>query len=126
MEHDQILTLVAAHWGTAGMTDLETEQICAHAAIYDFSQLWERIFGQSASQPLTSHYPGKSSGFGAKRFPKGGDLCSKGRFIGYQAQPAHTASAIEFRDRRVVRESQYLANPFEEPVQTNQRGQRVL
>jgi len=64
-------------------------------------------------QALRSHHPGKPSGFKVKRILGNGDLWITEYTIAYQGRLVYTVSIMEFRDGKVVRETQYFGEPFE-------------
>ena len=45
-------------------------------------------------------------------------------YLTYQGRPADTVSTMEFRNRKLVHETQYFADPFEAPAWRSQWGQR--
>src|SRR5215813_1151206 len=91
-------------------------------SICDYPQSGERILGRSNLQALRSHHPGKPSGFRVKRILGCGDLWITEYTIVYEGRSAYTVSIMEFRDGKVVHETQYFADPFEAPAW---RGQWV-
>jgi hypothetical protein len=74
---------------------------------------------------LRSHHPGKPSGFNVRRIIGTGDLWVTEYMITYQRRPAYTVSIMEFRDGKVVHETQYFADPFEAPAWRSQWVQRM-
>src|SRR6202789_3432731 len=76
----------------------------------------ERILGRSNLQALRSHHPGKPSGFTVRRMLGSGDLWITEYIITYEGRPAYTVSLMEFRNGKVVHETQYFADPFEAPA----------
>jgi hypothetical protein len=76
-------------------------------------------------QALRSHHPGKPSGFDVKRILGKGDLWITEYTIIYQGRPAYTVSIMEFRNGKVVHETQYFADPFEAPSWRSQWVQRI-
>jgi hypothetical protein len=46
----------------------------------------------------------------------GGDLWITEYIITYQGKPSFTVSMMEFRDGKVMHETQYFADPFEAPA----------
>ncbi len=83
--------------------------------ICDYPQSGERIVGRSNLQALRSHHPGKPSGFNVRRMLGKGDLWVTEYTITYEGRPAYTVSIMEFRNGKVVHETQYFADPFEAP-----------
>jgi hypothetical protein len=104
------------HWRASAAGDLDAEhQIYSDDAICDYPQSGERILGRKNLQALRSHHPEKPSGFEVKRMVGQGDLWVTEYMIRYQNQTAYTVSIMEFRDGKVVHETQYFANPFDAP-----------
>ncbi len=117
MQEQQIRAALDAHWRASAAGDANAEHdIYADDAICDYPQSGERIFGRSNLQALRSHHPGKPSGFTVKRILGQGALWITEYTITYHGQPAYTVSIMEFRDGKVVHETQYFADPFEAPA----------
>ena len=116
--HDeQIREALNKHWQASAAGDANAENdIYADDAICDYPQSGERILGRSNLQALRSHHPGKPAGFNVKRILGKGDLWSRNIRITYQGRSAYTVSIMEFRDGKVVHETQYFADPFEAPA----------
>jgi hypothetical protein len=116
--HDeQIREALNKHWQASAAGDANAEHdIYADDAICDYPQSGERILGRSNLQALRSHHPGKPAGFNVKRILGKGDLWSRNIRITYQGRSAYTVSIMEFRDGKVVHETQYFADPFEAPA----------
>ena len=76
-------------------------------------------------QALRSHHPGKPAGFKVKRILRKDDLWITEYTITYQERAAFTVSIMEFRDGKVVHETQYFADPFEAPAWRSQWVQRT-
>jgi ketosteroid isomerase-like protein len=116
MQEDQIRGALNAHWDASAAGEVSAEHdIYADDAICDYPQSGERIFGRKNLQALRSHHPGKPSGFHVKRILGEGDLWVTEYIITYQGRPAYTVSMMEFRNGKVVHETQYFADPFEAP-----------
>jgi hypothetical protein len=116
MQEDQIRGALNAHWDASAAGEVSVEHdIYADDAICDYPQSGERIFGRKNLQALRSHHPGKPSGFHVKRILGEGDLWVTEYIITYQGRPAYTVSMMEFRNGKVVHETQYFADPFEAP-----------
>jgi len=124
---DQVLQdLLMAHWRASAAGDLDAEHaIYDDAAVCDYPQSGERILGRRNLQALRSHHPGKPSGFKVRRIVGTGSLWITEYTITYQGRPAFTVSIMEFRDGKVVHETQYFADPFEAPAWRSQWVQRI-
>jgi hypothetical protein len=125
--HDeQIREALNKHWQASAAGDANAEHdIYADDAICDYPQSGERILGRSNLQALRSHHPGKPAGFNVKRILGKGDLWSRNIRITYQGRSAYTVSIMEFRDGKVVHETQYFADPFEAPAWRSKWVQQV-
>ncbi len=55
----------------------------------------------------------------------GGDLWITEFILTYDGKPSYTVSIMEFRDDKVVRETQYFADPFVAPVSRAQWVERM-
>jgi ketosteroid isomerase-like protein len=117
MQEEQIREALDAHWRASAAGDATAEHdIYDDDAICDYPQSGERISGRSKLQALRSHHPGKPSGFKVKRIVGQGNLWVTEYTIDYQGQSAFTVSIMEFRNGKVVHETQYFADPFEAPA----------
>jgi hypothetical protein len=125
-EDEQILEAVHEHWRASAVGDANAEHDIYHDdVICDYPQSGERILGRSNLQALRSHHPGKLSGFKVKRILGNGDLWITEYTITYQGRPAYTVSIMEFRNGKVVHETQYFADPFEAPEWRSQWVQGI-
>jgi len=126
MEEEQIRGALEAHWQASAIGDADAEHdIYAGDAICDYPQSGERILGRKNLQALRSHHPGKPSGFNVRRIVGEGELWVTEYTITYLGKPAFTVSIMEFRDGKVVHETQYFADPFEAPEWRRQWVQRM-
>jgi len=115
-----------AHWQASAAGDLNAEHdIYDDDVICDYPQSGERILGRNNLQALRSHHPGKPSGFKVKRILGRDDLWITEYTIDYQGRAAFTVSIMEFRDNKVVHETQYFADPFEAPAWRRQWVQKI-
>jgi hypothetical protein len=126
MQDEQIRELLNAHWHASAVGDFDAEHdIYADDAICDYPQSGERILGRSNLQALRSHHPRKPSGFDVRRMLGTGDLWITEYIITYEGQPAYTVSIMEFREGKVVHETQYFADPFAAPDWRSQWVQKI-
>jgi SnoaL-like domain len=117
MGEEGIREELEAHWRASADGDADAEHdIYADDSICDYPQSGERILGRKNLQALRSHHPGKPSGFQVRRIVGRDDLWVTEYTITYQGRPAFTVSIMEFRDGKVVHETQYFADPFEAPA----------
>jgi ketosteroid isomerase-like protein len=117
MEEQSIRMAIDRHWLASAAGD----QIAEHEIYHDdavcmYPQSGEVIHGRQNLQALRSHHPGKPSGFMVKRIVGEGNLWVTEYVISYEGKNAYTVSIMEFRDGRVVRETQYFADPFDAPA----------
>jgi hypothetical protein len=116
-QQEQIRAALNANWRASSAGDANAEHdIYDDDAICDYPQSGERILGRRNLQALRSHHPGKPSGFKVKRILGNGDIWISEYTIIYLGQVAYTVSIMEFRDGKVVNETQYFADPFEAPA----------
>ena len=126
MQEGQIRTALNTHWHASAVGDANAEHdIYDDDAICDYPQSGERILGRSNLQALRSHHPGKPSGFKVKRILGNGDLWITEYTITYQGRLAYTVSIMEFRNGKVVHETQYFGDPFEAPAWRRQWVQQI-
>jgi hypothetical protein len=120
-EDEQILKALSAHWRASAGGDAEAEHdIYDDDSICDYPQSGERILGRRNLQALRSHHPGKPSGFNVRRMLGEGNLWVTEYIITYQGKQAFTVSIMEFRNGKVVHETQYFADPFDAPAWRSQ------
>jgi hypothetical protein len=125
-QEEQVREALDRHWQASARGDVEAEHdIYVEDAICDYPQSGERILGRCNLQALRSHHPGKPSGFTVRRIVGSGDLWITEYTITYQGRPAYTVSIMEFRDGKVVHETQYFADPFESPAWRSQWVQLI-
>ena len=126
MSESQIRAALDAHWQASAAGDLNAEHaIYDDNAICDYPQSGERIVGRSNLQALRGHHPGKPSGFHVRRIIGQDNLWITEYTITYQGQPAFTVSIMEFRDDKVVHETQYFSDPFAAPAWRKQWVQQM-
>ncbi|HTR10911.1 MAG TPA: nuclear transport factor 2 family protein [Paraburkholderia sp.] len=116
MQEQAIREALNAHWQASAAGDLDAEHdIYDDDAICDYPQSGERILGRVNLQALRSHHPEKPSGFNVRRMQGEGNLWVTEYTIAYQGGMAYTVSIMEFRNGKVVHETQYFSNPFDAP-----------
>ena len=116
VEEERIREALDRHWLASAAADAEAEHdIYADDAICEYPQSGERILGRRNLQALRSHHPGKPSGFKVRRIVGSGELWVTEYVIEYQGQTAYTVSMMEFRNEKVIHETQYFADAFEAP-----------
>ena len=126
MQDEKVREALNAHWHASAAGDLDAEHdIYADDAICDYPQSGERIVGRTNLQALRGHHPGKPSGFDVRRIQGQGNLWITEYNITYSGRVAYTVSIMEFRNDKVVHETQYFADPFEAPDWRSQWVQRM-
>jgi hypothetical protein len=116
MQEEAIRAALNAHWYASAAADADAEhEIYDDNVVCDYPQSGERIVGRGNLQALRSHHPGKPAGFKVRRILGKEDLWITEYTITYQERLAYTVSIMEFRDNKVVRETQYFADPFAAP-----------
>jgi ketosteroid isomerase-like protein len=116
MQEEKIRAALNAHWQASAAGDLDAEHnIYDDDAICDYPQSGERIHGRVNLQALRGHHPGKPSGFDVRRIQGEGNLWVTEYSITYNGRAAYTVSIMEFRNGKVVHETQYFADPFDAP-----------
>ena len=84
----------------------------------DFVQEWpqsgERIRGRENSMAINQNYPGFPTQT-VGRILAAGDLVTSEVTLNYGSQIYHGVSIFEFRDGKVVKETDYFAQPFKAP-----------
>ncbi len=125
-QEEQIREALDAHWRASAAGDADAEHnIYEDDAICDYPQSGERIHGRNNLQALRSHHPDKPSGFEVRRILGRGDLWTTEYIITYQGRAAYTVSIMEFRNLKVVHETQYFAEPFEAPAWRSEWVQKI-
>lgn len=113
--------LLDQHWAASASGDLEAEHhIYDDNVLCEYPQSGERIHGRRNLQALRGHHPGRPSGFSIRRIVGVGNLWVTEYVIDYKGKPFQTVSIMEFRDGKVIHETQYFAEPFEAQVWRSQ------
>ena len=113
MTDDDLRAALQRHWAASDADDFEAEhQIYADHAVLDYPQSGERIRGRRGIQASRTAQPSKKR-FSVRRIQGGGDLWISELVVTYDGRPSYVVSLMEFEDGRVVRETQYFADPFE-------------
>jgi hypothetical protein len=94
----------------------------------DFVQEWpqsgERIRGRDNSMAINRNYPGFPAQT-VRRAMAGGDLVTTEVVLDYGGNIYHGVSIFEFRDDRIVKETDYFAQPFPAPAWRSQWVERM-
>jgi hypothetical protein len=117
MEDQQIRAALDQHWAASADGDLEREHdIYDDHVVVDYPQSRECIVSRRNIQALRGYHPSKPAGFTIRRIIGNGDLWITEYMIIYDGRPVPTVSIMEFRDGKVIHETQYFAEPFEPPA----------
>ena len=117
MAEQEIRAALNRHWAASASGDQNAEhEIYADDAVCDYPQSGERILGRHNLQALRSHHPGKPAGFEIRRLFGSGELWITEYTIEYLGRRSYTVSIMEFKDGKVVHETQYFADPFDAPA----------
>lgn len=126
MQDETIRDALNAHWQASAAGDLEAEHdIYDDDVICDYPQSGERIVGRINLQALRGHHPDKPAGFDVRRIQGDGQLWVTEYTITYNARAAFTISVMEFRNGKVVHETQYFSEPFEAPEWRSRWVQKI-
>ena len=113
MDDAEIRAALDRHWAASDASDFETEHdIYREDAVLEYPQSRERIRGRRNIQSSRAAQPNRKR-FTVRRIIGAGDLWVTEYVLSYDGQPSHTVSIMEFRDGKVVRETQYFGDPFE-------------
>ncbi len=114
MNEDQnIRAALDRHWAASDANDFEAEHEIYHDdAVLEYPQSGERIRGRRNIQASRFAQPNKKR-FVVRRVLGAADLWVTEFVLTYDGLPSYTVSIMEFRDRKVARETQYFGDPFE-------------
>ena len=121
----EIRAALDQHWAASDANDLETEhRIYQEDAVLEYPQSGERTRGRSNIQGQRASQPSKKQ-FTVRRIIGSGDLWVTEFILKYDGKPSYTVSIMEFREDKVVRETQYFADPFVAPAWRAQWVERM-
>src|SRR5580693_1682135 len=114
-EH-QIRAALDQHWAASDANDFETEHhIYLEDAVLEYPQSGELTRGRSNIQGQRSSQPNKKR-FSIRRIIGSGELWVTEFILTYDDKPSYTVSIMEFSGDKVIRETQYFADPFVAPA----------
>jgi hypothetical protein len=112
----EIRAALDQHWAASDADDFETEHlIYREDAVLDYPQSGERTRGRHNIQCQRAGQPNKKR-FTVRRIVGSGELWVTELILTYDGKPSHTVSIMEFTGDKVVRETQYFADPFPAPA----------
>jgi len=113
MDDDEVRAALEHHWAASDADDSVAEhELYAEDAILEYPQSRERIRGRQKIQASRMAQPDKKRFF-LKRILGAGGLWVSELLLTYGDQPFHVVSVMEVAGDKVVRETQYFAEPFE-------------
>lgn len=115
MDETATRKLIADHFQAAGRDEVAASGIYADEAVLDFPQGRERIRGKANILAFRVAYPA-SLDFEIRRTIGSGDLWVNEYTIRYDGTPRNVVGIMEFHDGQVVRETVYVAEPWEPPA----------
>ena len=126
MNEDQnIRAALDRHWAASDASDFEAEHEIYHDdAVLEYPQSGERIRGRHNIQASRFTQPNKKR-FMVRRVLGAADLWITELILTYDGVPSYTVSIMEFRDKKVARETQYFGDPFEPGASRAQWVERI-
>ena len=113
MDETDIREALNRHWAASDENDFDAEhEIYREDAVLEYPQSGERIRGRYNIQASRVAQP-SSKRFTVRRIVGTGDLWVTEFILAYDGRPSYTVSIMEFKDGKVMRETQYFADPFE-------------
>ena len=113
MDDQEIRAALDQHWAASDKNDFEAEhQIYREDAVLEYPQSGERIRGRRQIQLSRTVQPNQKR-FTVRRIVGSAGLWVTEFVLTYDGQPSYTVSIMEFLNGKVVRETQYFADPFE-------------
>ena len=113
MHDDDIRAALLRHWAASDADDFEAEHaIYDDAAVLEYPQSGERLRGRQHIQASRMAQP-DAKRFAVRRVLGAGGLWISELEVRYGERRFHVVSVMEFDGDRVVRETQYFAEPFE-------------
>jgi ketosteroid isomerase-like protein len=112
----EIRAALDQHWAASDANDFETEHLIYHEdAVLEYPQSGELTRGRGNIQGQRANQP-KKKRFTIRRIIGSGDLWVTEYILKYDSKPSYTVSIMEFSGVKVVRETQYFADPFAAPA----------
>jgi hypothetical protein len=116
LQDQKIRAELDRHWAASDANDFETEHHIYHDdAVLEYPQSGERTRGRSNIQQQRAIQPNKKR-FAVRRIVGSGNLWVTEFILTYDGKPSYTVSIMEFSGDKVVRETQYFADPFAAPA----------
>ena len=116
MDDEKIRAALNRHWAASDASDYEVEhEIYQEDVVLEYPQSGERIHGRRNIQASRAEHPA-SRRFEIHRVFGSGAIWVTEYVLAYDDRPYHTVSVMEFSDGKVIRETQYFAEPFPAPA----------
>ena len=113
MHDDDIRAALQRHWSASDANDFAAEhEIYDEHAVLEYPQSGERIRGREHIQASRMAQP-DAKRFTLRRMLGAGGLWVSELVVAYGERPFHVVSVMEFDSGKVMRETQYFAEPFE-------------
>ncbi len=113
MDDPEIRAALDRHWAASDANEFEAEhRIYREDAVLEYPQSGERIRGRGKIQASRAAQPNQKR-FTVRRIIGAGDLWVTEFVLTYDRRPSYAVSIMEFRDGKVMRETQYFGDPFE-------------
>ena len=113
MHDDDIRAALQRHWSASDANDFAAEhEIYDEHAVLEYPQSGERIGGREHIQASRMAQP-DAKRFTVRRMLGAGGLWVSELEMRYGDRPFRVVSIMEFDGDRVIRETQYFAEPFE-------------
>jgi len=113
MDEKEIRKALDRHWAASDANDFEVEHaIYREDAVLEYPQSGERIRGRRDIQASRMAQP-NAKRFTVRRILGAGELWITDFILAYDGWPSYAVSVMEFQDGKVIRETQYFADPFE-------------
>src|ERR1700759_2424839 len=126
MEDRETRAALDPPWAASDANDFEVEhQIYREDAVLEYPQSGERIRGRRNIQASRTVQPNQKR-FTVRRIVGAGDLWVTEFVLTYDGRPSYTVSIMEFRDGKVMRETQYFGDPFEPGPSRAQWVERMI
>jgi len=114
MKLERMFAALEAHdWDTA-IADI------AEDFVQEWPQSGERITGREHCAVIWRNYPGGGPSMQMRRIRGSGDHWTVEAMLDYAGKPVHGVSVFEFRNGKVVHQTDYFADPFEAPAWRSQ------
>jgi ketosteroid isomerase-like protein len=90
------------------------DQVYTDDAVQEWPQSGERIVGRDNIKAINDNYPGLPNAT-IRRVSGSGDVWTVETVLDYSGEVYNAVSVLEFRDGKVVKQTDYFASPFPPP-----------